>query len=325
MKHGVRCWTATLFVLGIGLWAGRVEAQGGETSRTAAESLFVEAKKLMDAGKFGEACSKFADSQRLDPGVGTLLNLALCYERYGKIASAWSTYREAAAAARSAGQGERETLARQRATALEPRLSRLTVAVPQALSAAEGLQIRLDSVVLPSTLWGVAAPVDAGDHSVEVSAKGRKPWSTRVQVAPPSNPTVVVPELDLGPVEPVVTTPQDAEPPRVKSPQRTIGIVAMGAGVVGVGVGTIFGLSARSTYHGVDAECSEVNKCTSNAVEARHSAYEKATVSTIAFGVGGVALATGVILWFTAPKAGHDVPKVGLAFGFGTVAIGGRW
>src|SRR5882672_1040058 len=127
MRHGVRCWMATLFVLGIGLFAGQAGAQG--ETRTAAESLFVEAKKLMDAGRFAEACPKFADSQRIDPGVGTLLNLALCYERQGKVASAWSTYRAAAAGARTAGQAERESMARQRASALEPRLSRLTVAI----------------------------------------------------------------------------------------------------------------------------------------------------------------------------------------------------
>ncbi len=146
-----------------------------------------------------------------------------------------------------------------------------------------------------------------------------------MQVAPPSNPTVVVPDLDVGPAEPTAVTPESAEPPRAKSPQRTIAIVAGGVGVVGVAVGTIFGLSARSTYHGVDAQCSDVNRCTPTAVDARHDAYGKATASTIAFGVGGVALATGVILWFTAPKADLDTPKVGIAFGPGTIAIGGDW
>src|SRR5437762_4686516 len=122
-------WWAVLalgaFVAPRGAWG-----QSGETSRTAAETLFIEAKKLMEAKRFDEACPKFADSQRLDPGVGTLLNLALCYERQGKVASAWSTYRDAASAARTAGQADRENMARQRASALEPRLSRLTVAIP---------------------------------------------------------------------------------------------------------------------------------------------------------------------------------------------------
>src|SRR6187549_3979092 len=64
-----------------------------------AESQFNEGRKLMEGGRPKEACPKFESSQRLDPALGTLLNLADCYERIGLLASAQRRFLEAAQAA----------------------------------------------------------------------------------------------------------------------------------------------------------------------------------------------------------------------------------
>src|SRR5215510_5077923 len=68
-----------------------------ETARdpATAEALFTEGRKAFDAGRFAEACQKFAESQRLDPGAGTLINLAACREKTGEIALAWAAWKEA--------------------------------------------------------------------------------------------------------------------------------------------------------------------------------------------------------------------------------------
>src|SRR5271154_1822433 len=71
----------------------------GASSKAAAQALFEEARQLMIDGKFGEACPKLEESERLDPGAGTLLNLGHCYEKNGQTASAWVTYKDAANAA----------------------------------------------------------------------------------------------------------------------------------------------------------------------------------------------------------------------------------
>ena len=87
-------------------------AQTSAADKAAAQALFDEGKRLMDAGQFAQACPKFADSEKLDPGVGTLLNLGVCYEKNGQTASAWATYKEAASAAANAGEAAREKYAR---------------------------------------------------------------------------------------------------------------------------------------------------------------------------------------------------------------------
>src|SRR6266498_2939701 len=94
-------------------------------------------------GKFAEACPKLGESQRLDPGVGTQFHLADCYERIGQTASAWAGFLEAASGAKALGQTEREKVARERAAALAPRLSKLTIVAARAADV-PGLEIKRD-------------------------------------------------------------------------------------------------------------------------------------------------------------------------------------
>jgi thioredoxin-like negative regulator of GroEL len=105
---------------------GSAQTKSG-SNRAAAEALFNQGRDLMTAGKFVEACPKFEASQQLDPGLGTMLNLAECYEKTGRTASAWAEYREAIPLARAAGSKARQDLAVERAKALEERLSTLTI------------------------------------------------------------------------------------------------------------------------------------------------------------------------------------------------------
>src|SRR5438552_1412384 len=123
-----------------------------------AEKLFSEARKLLDAGIYAEACQKLADSQKLDPGVGTLLNLAQCYEKEGRTATAWATYHEAAAAARANGQMDREKRAARAADGLELNLPKLTLTVPDA-AADKGVEVTRNGTPVPQSLWGVSEPV----------------------------------------------------------------------------------------------------------------------------------------------------------------------
>ena len=134
-------------------------ANAQPADKAAAEALFVEARQLASEGRYAEACPKFAESQNLDPATGTLLNLADCYEQAGKTASAWMTWIEAAAEAKARGQTDRERMARQRATALQPKLVYLTIDVPDA-SQVEGMSVTRNGEPVREALWGTSVPGD---------------------------------------------------------------------------------------------------------------------------------------------------------------------
>ena len=324
-----------------------VEADTADTNRTAAEALFREARNLMAEGDYVTACPKLADSQNLDPAIGTLLNLGLCYRHLGRTASAWSAYREAAAMARAADQEERLEVAQREADALEPTLSQLTLAVDPT-SAPEKLELRLDGVLLPETLWGVAAPVDPGEHVVEAAAPGKLPWIHSIEIVKEGSQVVDVPELEDAPPEPeeerppaVKATPAVPPPsPPIEQPalngQQLIALGVGGVGVVGAVVGSIFGLSAISARDDSDSLCSTRNVCTEEGIERRDDALSHAAVSTIAFGISLAALGGAAALWFTSPRTTEavasrpqsDVNAVvtpGIGDGPWSLALRGQW
>jgi hypothetical protein len=280
-----------------------------ESKTTTAEALFAEGRKLMTAGRYGEACPKFEASERLDPGLGTLLNLAHCYEKLGHTASAWASFREAAATARTAGSADREDIARSRAAALEPRLSRLKISLA---GNSGGVEVRRDGVLVDSAELGTALPVDPGQHEIVASAPGKVSWSKKVDV--PSNASTVeleVPELADPQASPSrATTSSAAEVaaearPWAQKRSRLPALIAGGVGVVGVGVGTYFGLRARSTFKDAKDHCTDYPfGCGDEGASLSKDASRFGTFSTIGFVVGGVGLAGGVVLWLTSnPKS----------------------
>ena len=318
---------------------------GSRTARAddsaAAQALFDQAKKAMAAHRYADACPKLEESLRLQEAVGTLLNLADCYEREGKLASAWSRYLEVASKARAAGQGARARIARDRAAALAPKLSSLVVDVPSS-SRAAGLEIRRDGTVVGEAEWGEAIPADAGTHALEASAPGRKPWSQTVLVADGATTArVTVPELDRIPVEtkeapvaaPAAESPAPAAlPPPASEPSHVQGlkvaaVVVGGLGVVGVGVGSAFGLMSLGKHNDAARLCPQRDSCTDpNAVTASRQAVDFGNVSTVAFIVGGVGLAGGAVLWLVAPKHGKpEEPTSGLVVGPAQIGWKGVW
>src|SRR5690348_16268833 len=149
----------------------------GASNEAAAQALFDQARTLMQSGKLVEACAKFAESNRLSPGAGTMLNLGACYEKNGQTASAWAIYADAASAADKANRKDWATRARTRMTAIAPDLSKLTINVP-AGAKVDGLAIKRDATDLGASGWGVAIPVDPGSHTIAAIVPGHKPWST---------------------------------------------------------------------------------------------------------------------------------------------------
>jgi hypothetical protein len=317
--------------------AGAARAQTGD-DKASAEAAFEEGKRLMIAHAYAEACPKFAESLRRDPGLGTMLGLADCFEKNGQTASAWAEFREAAGVAARKGD-KREALARENAARLEPVLSRLVVRVPPDADV-RGLALKRDGVEIGRASWGEPVPVDPGVHAVSAAAPGWKEWQTTLEVpARPGAQTVTVPRLEMeaAPVPaspPILATPA---PPAVADatapgdPGRTariVGVAAAGAGVVGVVVGAVFGLTAKSKLDESNANghCDSTNACDVPGLGLRSDAKSAALVSTVAFALGGAAIAGGAVLWFTAPKsAARAGPSVGLVPAAGGLGVVGAF
>lgn len=303
----VSCVLGSALVLGSAPWA---KAQA--TDRALAEQLFREGQSLMNAQRYDEACPKLQESQRLDPATGTLLNLAVCHEKQGRLASAWTEYSEVVTLARRDNRPDRLSYAEQRLAAIEPNLSRLTIELSPGVSAAD-LTIRLDKATVGRPSLGVAIPVDPGQHEVSVSAPAKQSWKTSIDVAAgPTKQTVVIPRLVDAPVQgkpppsaaaPILAPPgpaaADARHGSWLTPRRMVGLGVGGVGLVGVGVGSYFGLRAISKNDDSNQQGCNGNQCTEDAAALRNDALSAGDTSTIAFIVGGAALAAGVVLVFT--------------------------
>jgi hypothetical protein len=294
-----------------------VTARAQGAGLAAAEALFDDGKRLMERGAYTDACPKLAASLRLDVGIGAMLYLAECYLDLGRTASAWGQFREAAAVAASRHDA-REPLARERAAQLEPRLSRWIVALAGSEDA--DIAVRRDGELVDRATWTTPVPVDPGVHVVEVSAPGKKPFAATVTVERgPSTVTVTVPRLEdlapppsdalpgaLGPFPADETPPGQALPARTR-PLGTRRVFALGAGSLGLvalGLGTYWGLRAKSSLDDSNAggHC-RGTACDSFGVQARQDAHDQASLSTLAFTVGGSALVAAAAVWLTASTA----------------------
>lgn len=251
------------------------------SDKAAAEALFQAGKQLMDAGRLEEACPKLAASMQEDPSPGTMLNLALCHEKQGKIATAWAEYTEAAALAKQRGESARADVAQEFSAKLEPRLSRLAIDVTAPVS---GLEITRDGQrVLPAS-FGVGVPVDPGTHEIVARAPGYLEWSTRVSLTGEAQ-------------QQQVAVPQLRPVGREKGPRPLLvaGIALASVGAAGLVVGGVFGGLASSNQSEADADCPDL-ACTVEAFDTIESARGLAHGATAAFVIGGVVAATGLAL-----------------------------
>lgn len=277
------------------LAAGPAYAEPSATDRAVAQTLFDQGRALMDEGRFAEACSAFARSQKLDPGAGTRLNLALCHEAEGRTATAWMELNEALSQAKRDHREDREQLAQQHIAALTPN-------VPHALlkvnDKSEELEIRLDDVLLDRAVWDGPIPIDPGDHVVVASAPGKRPFSARPRFAPGETLTVVVPPLETG--EAAAPGANGATADRPEEGHRTLGWVVASGGLASVAVGAYFGVRALDAKSESDRLCPRTPCTDREGTDLSKDAVTFGWGANIGIGVGLVALGVGTYLVLTA-------------------------
>ncbi|MET0791575.1 MAG: hypothetical protein ABW061_08650 [Polyangiaceae bacterium] len=291
-------------------------------SQIKAGALFSEARQLVDAGKYNQACPKFEESLSLNVGIGVQFNLADCWEHIGRTASARSLFQGVAASARALGQAARADVAQARADALEPRLVRMLIDV-RATEA--GLVIRRNQIALERKDFGTASPIDAGEYLIEASAPGKKTWQARVIVPVMASEVVAVtiPRLEDDAAAPVAPLAASAEPvperpvkaavlaplpPPVeqgnpKDRRRTAyALTFAGLGVASLGLGTVMALEFKSKNDDAKQICPSGTGCSQNDVNQHGQLVSDAktfrTWSFVGFGVGSAALVAATVLYF---------------------------
>jgi hypothetical protein len=277
-----------------------------QSPESEARALFQSGREAMAREDYATACPQLERSEALDPGIGTAFNLARCYELWDRLASAWGAYERVVRETHAAGESQREEVARGLMLALEPRLSRVTVVVRDAN--APGLEIRLDGARVERTKWATPLPVDIGEHRVDAVAAGAPPFASRFVVERDAQnvdiavPPFVAPTAPTapGPVQPSPWRSTIVESRSTGDVQRWSAFGAGGLALVSAGIGTYFGLHAKSLWSEASPYCG-AGSCGDPYYSTTQNARSSADAATIAFAVGGALLTSAVVLYLTSP------------------------
>jgi hypothetical protein len=199
------------------------------------------------------------------------------------------------------------------------------------------VKVTMDGEVLTERLEGTALSIDPGEHTFTFETPGQPPVTTKylIQQAQKDRRELVTfgasPMATPGPStlqpngsEQPYSPPQSAEGGHGFGTQKILGIVAAGVGVVGLGIGTAFGVMAISQKSDAQTLCPS-NPCSTQAgVNKWSDAGSTGNISTIGFIVGGVALAGGAVLWFTAQRSSSGATTQ-VGFGPGALQVRGTW
>lgn len=311
-------WVSVVAVASLGVLAPST-ARADEPSAAdiaSARKLGFEGITQADKGNCAGAVDKLARAEKLFHAPTTLGRLGECQVQLGKVVEGTENLGRAAREELAPNAPPAFVAARARAkkalAAAMPKLAhaKIVVKAPPGVTFA----VAVDSVPVPAANVGEDRALDPGPHLVEATAPGYLTASSAINLREGGTEEVTL-TLAVDPnaakAAPVVASPAGADtttakpvtPPAEGSPNRTLAYVVLGVGVVGVGVGTVFGLTALSKKNDLAKECPN-NACRTTQQDNLDSAKSAGTISTIAFGAGAAALIVGGVLFFTAsPRA----------------------
>lgn len=292
------------------LWTAPASADVGT-----ADQLFTQAKELMKEGKFSEACAKFEASYDADAALGSLLNLADCLEKDGRLASAYGRWGDAMdIAARK--NDDRSSFAKERREAIRPKLSFITLDVK---GDSTGFDVYKGDTKVTKGGFSSALPTNPGETVVQVVRDESVLWETKVSLREADQKTVLVPLDEIAKANPSpVRKRSSVGESRVKvgdapvgfwSTQRVAGFVVGGVGVLGAGAGFALGGLAMGKTSEIDAECTsgEQAYCTPRGLDLVDTAQTFGDASMWTLIGSGVVVAVGVTVILTAPTEANEL------------------
>lgn len=332
LLSGVALSTSLLFA-----GAANADPSGG----VAAQALFLQAREALAKKDYAAACTKFRESDRLDPAIGTKFNLANCEELRGNLSIAWALFREVAAAVPETDP--RHSIAVKRGDELEGRVPRLKIVLADGASA--GATITSDGIELGTGSLGAPLPLEKGEHKVVVTAPGHAPKEFVVVVAEGETKTLIVTagaktlgEATPAPVEPGAPGASPPEPspvvvdlgspPAGDSSTASLGYALGGVGIAGLAVGGIAGVMALDKKSTSDELClPDGCEIGGEGEAARDSAQTLSVVSTVGWVVGAVGIGAGVYFILTSDdeETRETVLRAGVVDGGPRLTLNHRW
>jgi hypothetical protein len=307
----MRRTSAAAIAYGAAIACSAPNAVAQEDALTRSNALFDEAKGLLGEGQVAVACERFAESYRLAPRGGTLLNLGLCHEREGKWLAARRELRDALAVAKRDGRADREPIASEHLAAVEARLSWIAVAPPPNAEAKD-VEVRVDGAAVDPSDWPAIA-VEAGEHVVGASAPGFRRRQVAIRVGEGAKASVQLAPLDAeGPqAGGEAPAPPSRDVPRAatlaSSGWKT---AALATGIVGMAISLGTGAWALERRGVVRNHCDAQKQCDGTGESAASTGRALVVVSTAAFGVGAV----GFGAWLLLPSPMSNASGAGVTF-----------
>jgi hypothetical protein len=178
-----------------------------DSNQEKADKLFVEGRELLRKGDAKTACERFHAANALNTTApGVMLNLGLCYEQQGKIATSLKWYRKAQTAASEAKPQatDFEEAAKEKKKNLAGQVATIKVDI----TAAGDVEIHVDGERIARSDLATPYEVDKGPHKIEASAPGKETYVENITATDGQVTNVAIPELKIAIVKP----PATAEP-----------------------------------------------------------------------------------------------------------------
>ncbi|HEY2515227.1 MAG TPA: tetratricopeptide repeat protein [Polyangiaceae bacterium] len=293
--------------------------------REQAQSRFGRGRQLFEQKKYREALGEFEGSHDIVASPNARLYIAHCRRELGELVAAYEEFGRAATEARERATGDPRYLktaeaAERERDALAPKLGFVTITVEHATA---DTKLTIAGEEIKSAAWSEAAPVLPGTTEILAQTPGRPPGRTTATVSAGERKRVTV---DAGLPAPVAAAPEPAPAPPPPpegptQPTRTIAYLSGGIGVIGFATFAVFGMMAKSTYDGLQRECS--GPCTSDHSGEIHSGETQQTVANVGLVVGAVGAVAGVTLFLVSRPAKREAPAAALQVGPSWVGVRG--
>lgn len=279
-----------------------------------AEALFREGRMLLEQGELEAACAKLAESQAQDPSSGTLINLALCHEKQGKVATAWAEYEAAARLARYQDRADRAMVAEQRAAQIEPRVPHMRFGSSERVP---GRKLTLNGSVIGEAALDSPLPLNPGHYELVISAPGFESRSVAFDIAEGEQSSVLVPPLQ--PAKVLIPAPARQPTPPVRlvddrprerhGASPTLVAAVLGTGTAVLATGIAFGAISAERYAHAERLCPSHRDCSPDAMHTRRTAETTAWIANFAIAGGLAGSAVGLWLALRRPS-GHEVARL---------------